>query len=132
MSVLDRRSLRYGSVRGRYFRENFAQGGLDLTQVVPELVTNADAAIAAAGRSRGRIVLRFGEAEREFVQLWRRELRRLRAPALLDWRHEVSCTDDGEGLDADAVGRRLGALGVAPEREGQRGLFGRGLRDVWL
>jgi hypothetical protein len=33
-------------VRGRYFRENFAQGGLDLAQVVPELVTNADAAIA--------------------------------------------------------------------------------------
>jgi hypothetical protein len=26
----------------------------------------------------------------------------------------------------------LGALGVEPPRAGQRGLFGRGLRDVWL
>ena len=30
------------------------------------------------------------------------------------------------------VDQRLGALGVVPESEGQRGLFGRGLRDVWL
>src|SRR3989442_14801869 len=98
MSVLDRRSLRYGSVRGRYFRENFAQGGLDLTQVVPELVTNADAAIAAAGRSRGRIVLRFAAAEPDFVKLWRRGLRPLRPPPLLRWRHGGGCADDGEGL----------------------------------
>jgi hypothetical protein len=35
-------------------------------------------------------------------------------------------------VDADAVDQRLGALGVVPEGEGQRGLFGRGLRDVWL
>jgi hypothetical protein len=132
MSVLDPSSVRYGRVRGRYFRENFAQGGLDLAQVVPELVTNADAAIAASGRLRGRIVLRFGTPDPEFVRLWRRELRRIRAPALLDWRHEVSCADDGEGVDAATVERRLGALGVTPERAGTRGLFGRGLRDVWL
>src|SRR5215208_3274843 len=132
MSILNAGSVRFGSVRGRYFRENFAQGGLDLAQVVPELVTNADAAIAAADRTRGRIVVRFGAADADFVRLWRRELRRLRAPALLDWRHEVSCSDNGEGLDADTVDRRLGALGVTPERVGQRGLFGRGLRDVWL
>jgi len=30
------------------------------------------------------------------------------------------------------VDERLGALGVQPPRVGQRGLFGRGLRDVWL
>ena len=59
-------------------------------------------------------------------------MRRLRAPALLDWRHELRCTDDGVGMDAAAVDRRLGALGVLPDAGGQRGLFGRGLRDVWL
>src|SRR5581483_1204852 len=48
---------------GRYFRENFAQAGIDLSQVIPELVTNADAAIAAAGRGRGRIHLRLGPAD---------------------------------------------------------------------
>jgi hypothetical protein len=53
-------------------------------------------------------------------------------PAVPAWRLELRCTDDGEGLDAEAVDRRLGALGVAPEHRGQRGLFGRGLRDVWL
>jgi hypothetical protein len=42
------------------------------------------------------------------------------------------CSDDGEGVNADAVDQRLGALGVVPESEDQRGLFGRGLRDVWL
>ena len=40
--------VRLGVARGRYFRENFAQGGVDLVQIIPELVTNADAAIAAA------------------------------------------------------------------------------------
>ncbi len=48
------------------------------------------------------------------------------------WRYELVCSDDGEGVDADAVDHRLAALGVVPEPEGQRGLFGRGLRDVWL
>ena len=36
------------------------------------------------------------------------------------------------GVNAAAVDRRLGALGELPEQGGQRGLFGRGLRDVWL
>ena len=125
-------ALRTGAVRGRYFRENFAQGGIDLVQIVPELVTNADAAIAAGGRGRGRIEVRIGEADPGFVADWRREVRRLRVPALTSWRFEVCCADDGEGVDADVVDRRLGALGVLPERAGQRGLFGRGLRDVWL
>jgi hypothetical protein len=51
-------SKRHGRVRGRYFRENFAQAGIDLSQTIPELVTNADAAIAAAGGAR--IYLRIG------------------------------------------------------------------------
>ena len=59
-------------------------------------------------------------------------MRQLRSPALLSWRHELRCTDDGEGVDAELIDGRLGALGVEPPRAGQRGLFGRGLRDVWL
>jgi hypothetical protein len=51
-AVLSSESVRVGAVRGRYFRENFAQGGIDLSQIVPELVTNADAAIAASGGAR--------------------------------------------------------------------------------
>jgi hypothetical protein len=132
VATLDPGQLRHGRVRGRYFRENFAQAGIDLAQVIPELVTNADAAIAAAGRRRGRIHLSFGAPDPDFLDAWRRELRRLRVPALLDWRHEIVCGDDGEGVDASTVDRRLGALGVIPERADQRGLFGRGLRDVWL
>lgn len=129
--VLSRSAVRLGAVRGRYFRENFAQGGLDLTQVLPEVVTNADAAIAAV-RDHGRIDLRFGAPDPELAASWRRELGRLGLRGLPRWRHELACTDDGEGVDAATVQRRLGALGVAPEHAGQRGLFGRGLRDVWL
>ena len=130
--AIDVAQLRHGRVRGRYFRENFAQAGIDLAQIIPELVTNADAAIAAAGRERGRIQLRVGPADPDFLAAWRAGLRALRLPALGSWRYELVCADDGEGVDADVVDRRLGALGVVPEREGQRGLFGRGLRDVWL
>ena len=131
-TAIDPAAVRAGRVRGRYFRENFAQGGFDLVQVVPELVTNADAAIAAAGRDHGRIVLALGPPDPVFLADWRRELRRLGVPGFPVWRHEVRCTDDGEGVDASIVERRLGALGVVPEQGGQRGLFGRGLRDVWL
>jgi hypothetical protein len=130
--ALDASKLRHGRVRGRYFRENFAQAGIDLAQIIPELVTNSDAAIAAAGRARGRIQLRIGPADAEFLKAWRAALHSLRVPALRSWRYEVVCADDGEGVDADIVDQRLGALGVVPEHEGQRGLFGRGLRDVWL
>ena len=57
VAALDPSAVRLGHARGRYFRENFAQGGVDLVQIIPELVTNADAAIAASGRASGRIVL---------------------------------------------------------------------------
>lgn len=124
--------VRFGVARGRYFRENFAQGGVDLVQIIPELVTNADAAIAAAGREAGRIVLEVAVPERAFLDEWRARMRALRSPALPGWQHELRCTDDGEGVDAALIDSRLGALGVAPPRAGQRGLFGRGLRDVWL
>ena len=124
--------MRVGAVRGRYFRENFAQGGIDLVQIVPELVTNADAAIAAAGRERGRIELRFGAPDAAFMAAWRAQMRALRVPALLGWRFEIRCGDDGVGVDAATVDRRLGILGELPDERGSRGLFGRGLRDVWL
>jgi hypothetical protein len=129
---LSAEAVRVGAVRGRYFRENFAQGGIDLVQIIPELVTNADAAIAAGGRAHGRIEVRFGAPDASFLDAWRAQMRALRVPALLRWRFEVSCADDGVGVNAAAVGRRLGALGELPEQGGQRGLFGRGLRDVWL
>ena len=132
VAVVDPSAVRFGQARGRYFRENFAQGGVDLVQIIPELVTNADAAIAASGRSAGRIVLAVGTPDPEFVSVWRARMRSLRSPALLSWGHELRCTDDGEGVDADLIDRRLGALGIEPPRSGQRGLFGRGLRDVWL
>jgi hypothetical protein len=130
--TLGPRAVRHGRVRGRYFRENFAQGGIDLVQIVPELVTNADAAIAASGRPRGRITLAFAPPDSDWLARWRAELRRLRVPAMLNWRHEIVCTDDGEGMNAELVDLRLGALGERPIDDRQRGLFGRGLRDVWL
>jgi hypothetical protein len=130
--LLSREAVRVGAVRGRYFRENFAQGGIDLAQIVPELVTNADAAIAAGGAARGRIELRFGAPDSDFLAAWRAQMRTLRVPALPTWRFEASCVDDGVGVNAATVDRRLGALGELPEDGRQRGLFGRGLRDVWL
>ena len=44
--------IRHGRVNGRYFRENFAQGGIDLVEIIPELVTNADSAIAVGGGAK--------------------------------------------------------------------------------
>ncbi len=131
-TVLDPVAVRRGRVHARYFRENFAQGGIDLAQIIPELVTNADGAITASGRPRGRIMLAFAEPDPVFLARWHEELRRLRSPAIRGWRYELRCGDDGIGVNAAAVDARLGALGVAPDHSGQRGLFGRGLRDVWL
>ena len=132
IAATSRSAVRLGTARGRYFRENFAQGGVDLVQIVPELVTNADAAIAASGRPSVRIVLSVAPPEVEFLSAWRRRMRSLHSPALMSWKHELRCTDDGEGVDAELIDQRLGALGVEPPQAGQRGLFGRGLRDVWL
>lgn len=132
---IDLGAVRSGRVHGRYYRENFAQGGIDLVQILPELVTNADAAIAAAGRSRGRIELALSRPSARLRERWSEAMAALGAPALTDWRWELSCTDDGEGIDAEQVDRRLGWLGAEPEDRSagaQRGLFGRGLRDVWL
>ncbi|MGO9955251.1 MAG: hypothetical protein ACLP50_04635 [Solirubrobacteraceae bacterium] len=132
VAAIDPSAVRFGRARGRYFRENFAQGGVDLVQIIPELVTNADAAIASSGRPSGRIQLTLAAPDPDFLTLWRGRMRSLRSPALLSWRYELVCTDDGEGVDAELIDSRLGALGVEPPRAGQRGLFGRGLRDVWL
>jgi hypothetical protein len=77
-------------------------------------------------------VLAFGAPDPAFLVRWRDELRRVHAPAIAEWRNEVRCTDDGIGVDAATVDARLGALGVTPDHADQRGLFGRGLRDVWL
>ena len=55
--ALEQAEIRFGQAKGRYFRENVAQGGVDLVQIIPELVTNADAAIAASGRASSRILL---------------------------------------------------------------------------
>lgn len=77
---LDASPIRRGRVHGRYFRENFAQGGIDLVQIIPELVTNADAAIAASGRSHGRIELSLGPPDPGFAARWREELGRLAPP----------------------------------------------------
>jgi hypothetical protein len=131
-TAIVREQVRRGRVHGRYFRENFAQGGIDLSQILPELVTNADAAIAAAGRERGRIELFIGAPDPGLVARWGEESRALGLPALRSWKVEVSCADDGVGVNPASVDERLGALGALPESWSQRGLFGRGLRDVWL
>ena len=70
MPVLDPSTIHRGRVHARYFRENFAQGGIDLVQIIPELVTNADAAIASSGRRSGRIVLALGEPDPDFLVRW--------------------------------------------------------------
>src|SRR4051794_9378943 len=89
VALIDPAAVRPGRVRGRYFREHFAQGGFDLVQVLPELVTNADAAIPAAGRAHGRIEISVGPPDPSFLADWRRELRRLRVPAFPVWRYEA-------------------------------------------
>jgi hypothetical protein len=43
-------------------------------------------------------------------------MRVLRVPALLSWRFEMSCADDGVGVNAAAVDGRLGTLGELPEQ----------------
>lgn len=129
---LDPRAIHVGTVSARYFRENSAQAGLDLVQILPELITNADAAISASDHAYGHVTVSFGEPDAEFARAWRRELRRLRVPGVAEWRHELRCIDSGIGVTQRVVEDRLAELGARPELRGQRGLFGRGLREVWL
>ena len=98
MVAIDASKLRHGRVRGRYFRENFAQAGIDLAQIIPELVTNADAAIAAA-RARARPHRPSLRPARPGLPARRgsARLRALRVPALRGWRYELVCADDGVG-----------------------------------
>src|SRR5437763_6285675 len=103
--LLSAEAVRVGAVRGRYFRENFAQGGIDLAQIIPELITNADAAIAASGRPRGKIQLSFSAPDPEFLSLWQPRMQQLGVPALRSWRFEVTCRDDGIGVNATSVTR---------------------------
>lgn len=105
--TLDPGRFRLGSVSPRYFRENSAQAGLDLVQILPELITNADAAISAAGRSFGQIRVVFGEADHDFAKAWKREIRRLKLPARAVWTHELRCIDNGVGVTARVVDERL-------------------------
>src|SRR3954468_15845179 len=97
--LLSREAVHVGAVRGRYFRENFAQGGIDLAQIVPELVTNAAAAIAAGGGGRRGIVVSFGAPDPDLLSGWRAQMRELRVPALTNWRFEVRGQDEGGGGD---------------------------------
>ena len=53
-------------------------------------------ACASRPHSHG-CMLAVGRADPEFLGLWRARMRSLRSPALLSWRHELRCTDDGEG-----------------------------------
>ncbi len=82
------------------------------------------ALVPVALRATDRIELRFGTPAPAFVGDWQRELRRLGVRGAPAWQHELTCTVDGEGVDADVVDRRLGTLGVVSETSGQRGLSG--------
>jgi Histidine kinase-, DNA gyrase B-, and HSP90-like ATPase len=93
----------------RYVRDAAAGAAREFQRALPELVTNADAAI---GRTRpdGRIWIYINTREPQTVQV----------------------VDDGIGMDARRMEHRLFTLGVNPEAEGERSLFGRGLRDVLM
>ena len=51
-------------------------------------------------------------------------MRAMRVPALMSWRFEIRCADDGVGVDAATVDRRLGVLGELPERATTAGCSG--------
>src|SRR4051812_13466793 len=95
VAARDPSAVRLGRARGRYFRENFAQGGVDLVQVIPELVTNADAAIAASGRPVGRIVLALAAPDPEFLAVWRGRGGAFGAPARACGGREGRCGGRG-------------------------------------
>jgi hypothetical protein len=66
---------------------------------------------AASGRPTGGMVLAVGVPHPEFIAAWRAWLRPLRSPALFGSRHELRCTDDGEGVDADLIDQAFGGAG---------------------
>lgn len=81
--------------------------GLDLSQILVELITNSDAAIASAGRDVGRIELFIGPPGSEQRKRWRRESRVLGLPVPRSWRTEVRCADYGIGINAEQVDARF-------------------------
>ncbi len=93
----------------RYVRDAAAGAAREFQRALPELVTNADAAIQRVHRN-GRIWIYINTREPQTMQV----------------------VDDGIGMDAHTMENRLFTLGVNPEAEGERSLFGRGLRDVLM
>ena len=81
----------------------------------------------------GRIVLAFGAPDPAFLaRLAARAAPAARAGASRSGGMRSAAPTTAKASTREIVERRLGALGVVPEQGGQRGLFGRGLRDVWL
>jgi len=82
-----------GRGRARHFRENFAQGGVELAQIIPELITDANTAIGALGGSGARSTCTTTPPTGSCVARWRRDLASLGVPALFDWAYAVRCAE---------------------------------------
>jgi len=93
----------------RYVRDAAAGAAREFQRAVPELLTNADAAIHRV-RDVGRIWIYIHTIAPQILQV----------------------VDDGIGMNAETMERRLFTLGVDPEDPMERSLFGRGLRDVLM
>jgi hypothetical protein len=93
----------------RYVRDAAAGAAREFQRALPELMTNGDAAIQKK-REFGHVWIFIHTTEPQTVQL----------------------VDDGIGMDATTMERRLFQLGVLPESAKERSLFGRGLRDVLM
>ena len=93
----------------RYVRDAAAGAAREFQRALPELITNADAAIHR-DQDNGRIWVYIHTNAPQTVQV----------------------VDDGIGMDAGVMQRRLFTLGIDPEDPEERSLFGRGLRDVLM
>jgi hypothetical protein len=93
----------------RYVRDAAAGAAREFQRAVPELMTNADAAIHRLGQ-RGRIWIYIHTIAPQILQV----------------------VDDGVGMNDVTMEHRLFTLGVDPEDPMERSLFGRGLRDVLM
>ena len=88
---VDPAAVRTGRVRGRYFRENFAQGGLELVQMIPELVTSV---VSFAGDSRGPRLFRItatpapGTSVEDVEAAVYAEIERVKSGPIEDWEIE--------------------------------------------